>query len=164
MELPVPPQESFPPADQPQIVLTDEARYYLQKAGQWAYFLGIMGFIGTAFIAIMALFIGSIFTAASQLNPAMGGMAAGGGTLVTVIYLLLAVFSFFFALYLYQFGDKIKNAVTYNNTTEATQAFSKLKSFFKLWGITTIVYLSFVVLVIIGSIVVGIGAASMMSR
>ncbi|TFF35903.1 DUF5362 family protein [Mucilaginibacter psychrotolerans] len=164
MELPLPPQETFPPADQPQIVLTDEARYYLQKAGQWAYFLGIMGFIGTAFIAIMALFAGTLFTTMARANPLMEGMAAGLGTLMTVIYLLLAVFSFFFALYLYQFGDKIKNAVAYNNTAEATLAFSKLKSFFKLWGITTIVYLSFTALVLVGSIVVGIGAASMMSR
>jgi hypothetical protein len=28
-----------------QIILTEEAQYYLQKAGQWAYFLGIVGFV-----------------------------------------------------------------------------------------------------------------------
>lgn len=164
MELPVPPQETFPPADQPQIVLTDEARYYLQKAGQWAYFLGIMGFIGTGLIFIGALFAGTMFTTMARVNPLIEGIAAGLGTLMTVIYLLLAVFSFFFALYLYQFGDKIKSAVAYNNTAEATVAFSKLKSFFKMWGITTIVYLSFVALAFVGMIVAGIGAASMMSH
>ncbi|MFD0764121.1 DUF5362 family protein [Mucilaginibacter lutimaris] len=150
-----------PVPTEPQLILNEQAQYYLHKAGQWAYFLGIMGFVGTAFIAILALFVGTIFTTMATMNPMMAA-AAGAGGAVTVVYLLIALVSFFFALYLYQFGDRIKKGITFKNNEEVTLALSKLKSFFKLWGIFAIVYLSFMALFII----IGIlgGAAAMMGR
>lgn len=150
-----------PVTPEPQIILNEQAQYYLQKAGQWAYFLGIMGFVGTAFIAIMALFVGTIFTTMATINPMMGA-AAGMGGLVTVVYLLIALLNFFFALYLYQFGDRIKKAITYKNTEEITLALSKLKSFFKLCGISAIVILSLYALIFVLAIIGG--AAGMMNR
>ncbi|OJW14869.1 DUF5362 family protein [Mucilaginibacter sp. 44-25] len=159
--------ENIPPAvaptPEPNMILTETAQFYLQKAGKWASFLGIMGFIGTGFIAIAALFMGTIFTTMATMNPMMGA-AAGMGSLVTVFYLLLAVVSFFFALYLYQFGSRVKDAIAYSNTEQLTSALGKLKSFFKLWGIITIVYIVFVVLALAFSIATGLGAASMMNR
>lgn len=149
------------PESQPQLILNEQAQYYLHQAGKWAYFLGIMGFIGTAFIAIMALFVGTIFTTMAAMNPLMAG-AAGAGGVVTVVYLLIALVCFFFALYLYQFGDRVKKGVAFKSEAEITSALSKLKSFFKLWGIFTVVYLAFVVLFII-IFVLG-GAAAMMNR
>lgn len=154
----VPPLE---PRSEPQLTLTENSLYYLKKSGDWAYFLGIVGFVGTALIAIAALFMGTIFTTMATMNPMMGA-AAGMGSLVTVFYLLLAVVSFFFALYLYQFGTRVKSAVLHYNTDELTNALGKLKSFFKMWGIITIVYIALMVLVFVGSIVAGIGAASAM--
>jgi hypothetical protein len=150
-------EDNLQPAAAPQLLITEDAKYFLSKAGQWANFLGIMGFIGTGLIALMALFVGTIFTTLSQVNPMMGAVA-GMGSLFTVIYLLIAVFNFFFALYLYQFGDKIKRAVLYSSSEEATLAFTKLKSFFKLWGITTIVIISFYVLIFLFAIIGGAAA------
>jgi hypothetical protein len=66
------------------IVLTDETQYFLQKAGQWANFLGIIGFICCGLIILAAFFVGSIFSTASQTNPMMASFA-GMGTLFTVI-------------------------------------------------------------------------------
>lgn len=158
-----PNETNLEPAAGPQMILTEEAQYYLQKAGQWAFFLGIMGFIGTAFLAVAALFMGTVFTTMAKLNPLMGA-ASGMGGVVTVFYLFLAAVSFFFALYLYQFGDRIKRGITYHSTEETTLALGKLKSFFKLWGIFTIVYLSFLVLFMVMMIIVGSQAASMMQN
>ena len=150
-----------PVAPESHLILTEQAQYYLNKAGQWAYFLGIMGFVGTAFIAIMALFVGTIFSTMATMNPLMAP-AAGAGGAITVIYLLVALVSFFFALYLYQFGDRIKKGVMFQSQEEINLALGKLKSFFKLWGIVAIIYLSFIVLFIL----IGIfgGAAAMMGR
>jgi hypothetical protein len=150
-----------PVAPESHLILTEQSQYYLSKAGQWAYFLGIMGFVGTAFIAIMALFVGAFFSTMATMNPLLAP-AAGAGGAVTVVYLLIAVVSFFFALYLYQFGDRIKKGVTFKNQEEINLALGKLKSFFKLWGIFTIIYLSFMVLFIL----IGVfgGAAAMMNR
>lgn len=81
------------------------------------------------------------------------GVAAGLGGIMTVVYLLVALISFFFALYLFQFGTRIKSAVASYDVDELTNALGKLKSFFKLWGIITIVYIAFTVLYIIAAVV-----------
>jgi hypothetical protein len=146
----------------PGIVLNFEAQSYLREAGRWAVFLGILGFIGTGLILICALFVSTFFALMAQYQPTP--YPAGISGIVSFVYVLIAVFNFFFALYLYQFGSGIKKAILYNDTVETGKALEKLKSFFKLWGITTIVIIAIWALVIIISIVVGIGAASMMHR
>ncbi|TSD66093.1 hypothetical protein FFF34_001450 [Inquilinus sp. KBS0705] len=161
--------EAVQPTPEPQLILTDAAQYYLQKAGQWAYFLGIVGFVLTGFILLGALFMGTFFGAMSKFQPAEGtpysAVSPGAmGAWVSFLYVIFAVFYFFFSLYLYQFGDKIKSGILYSNTTDVTTALSKLKSFFKMWGITTIVIVGLYILIFVIMIVAGIGAASMMAR
>jgi hypothetical protein len=138
------------------LLLPEEAQYYLQKSGEWARFLGIMGFIMSAFIALCAFFIGSIFSMMSvyRATPYPAGM----GGIMGFFYILIAVFYFIFSLYLYKFGSKIKEGIAYHDTTQVTIALSKLKSFFKLWGITTIVIIAFYILIIVG-VAVGITLA-----
>ncbi|TWR29458.1 hypothetical protein FPZ43_10945 [Mucilaginibacter pallidiroseus] len=150
------------PATEPKLILTEEAQYYLQKSGQWAYFLGIVGFVLTGLFVLMALFIGSFMAAMARFSPTGAGMPAGTGGLFSFFYILIAVFYFFFSLYIYQFGDKIKKGIVYGNAIDVTAALGKLKSFFKLWGITTIVIVGFYALIFVIVIVAGVGAASMM--
>ncbi len=108
------------------LVLLEEAQYYLQKAGQWAKFLGIMGFIGSGFLAIMSFFIGSIM---GGLALRQGNIApAGFGGAMGFFYLLMAVLYFVISLYLYQFGTKAKAGVTYNDPIQVTKSLEKLKS------------------------------------
>ena len=52
----------------------------------------------------------------------------------------------------------------FTDTVHVTAGLGKLKSFFKLWGILTIVMLCLIVLMIIVFIVIGIGAASMLHK
>lgn len=143
------------------IFLSEEAQYYLQKAGQWANFLGIMGFIATGFILIAALFIGAVFSNMAKINPSVQ-YPAWMGSAMSFFYVLFAVFNFFFALYLYQFAGRIKNAILYEKSEEITVALSKLKSFFKLWGITTIVFIALYITAIIGVITFAATLASHM--
>ena len=143
------------------LVLLEEAQYYLQKAGQWARFLGIMGFIGSGLMAILSFFIGSI----------MGGLAmrqgniypAGMGGIMGFFYLLIAVLYFFVSLYLYQFGTNAKAGLAFNDPIQVSKSLEKLKSFFKTLGITTIVMMALYVLIIIG-VIVGISIGSSMMR
>jgi hypothetical protein len=148
----------------PGIILNFEGQNYLREAGKWAYFLGIMGFIGTGFILLCAFFVGTIFTMMARFQPAATPYPAGIGGLMSFIYILLAVFYFFFSFYLYQFGNRVKKGIFYSDALEVSTALGKLKSFFKLWGITTIVILAFYALVIIIVIVVGVGAAAFMHK
>jgi hypothetical protein len=148
---PIETNEPLTPGETTGIILNEEAQYYLQKSGEWARFLGIMGFICAGLVLIAALFMGSIFSmmSAYQANPYPAGM----GGLIGGIYILLAVFYFFFSLYLYQFGNKIKSGIGYSDPIQVTNALSKLKSFFKLIGISTIVIMALYLLIIIGFII-----------
>lgn len=156
--------DSFEMADAaPNISLGYEAQTYLRESGKWAAFLGIVGFIITGFIVIGALFAGTMMSTLSRMQPENPGAAimAGMGGFVTVIYLLIAVLYFFFSLFLYQFGSGIKKGIMYADQLHVTTALGKLKSFFKLWGILTIVVMSLYALIIVCFIIFG---AAMMNR
>jgi hypothetical protein len=143
---------------QPGIILTFEAQGYLHEAGKWAYFLSIIGFIGCALLLIAAFFAGSMFSKMAEFSPTSNPVAsimAGMGGFITALYILIDLLYFFFVLYLYQFGSRIKKGVLFSDSIEVTGALQKLKSFFKLWGITTIVVISLYVLIFVLAILVG---------
>ena len=155
--------ETFEPTGaEPGLILNHEAQGYLRESGKWAYFLGILGFIGSGLILLAAFFVNALFSlsASYQQMPFPAGMRA----VMSLAYILIAIFYFFFSYYLFQFGNRIKKGILFSNQTDVSKAMGKLKSFFKLWGITTIVIIALYVLMIIVFLVVGIGAASMMHR
>jgi hypothetical protein len=150
-----------PLASEPGLTLNNEAKAYLKEAGRWASFLGILGFIFCGLLLIFSFFAGTIFTRAALVSPnELSTAMAGMGGFITVFYLLIDVLYFFFSLYLYQFGDRIKKGIMFTDNLHVTNAFGKLKSFFKLWGITTIVVLCLYVLCIVGFVIFAIALAS----
>jgi len=160
------------PLPEPELVLIPQARYYLHTAGRWANFLGILGFVFTGFIVLQAIFIGGAF---SHLQQYQGLLSYGSGspsmygdiiaiivTVVRVTCVLTAVVCFFFSYYLYQFASQVKKAVLFNDSLQLSTGIESLKSFFKLWGITTIVTIVLYLLIIIGSVIFVANAASAM--
>jgi hypothetical protein len=137
--------------EQPQgILLLEDAQSFLLQSGKWARFLGVIGFISSAFIALVGLFFGTIMTALTHLQPTSATalpMAFGGA--MGFFYILIAVFNFFVALYLYHFGARVKQGILYQDAAEVTQGLGKLKSMFKLLGITTIVMLALYALIFV---------------
>jgi len=164
------------PSDQPtDLVLTTDAKYFLHTAARWANFLAILGFIVTGLIALGALFwlaFGStIATTMSQMPqnqvgagmPSLySGLVGAMGSAVGIIYLLIAAFYFFYSFYLYRFATSSKRAVLFNSVTDITKGFENLKSFFKLWGIITIVAISLGILIFVGAMIFAVAAASSM--
>lgn len=146
------------------INLNQEAQYYLQQAGKWATFLGIVGFIICGLFFVMALFIGSVFAFLAKFSPASSSTTAlaAMGPMLSVIYIIIDVIYFMLVLYLYQFGYRIKKGIAFIDNATVTSALGKLKSFFKTWGIVTIVFLSIYGLIFIGVVIAGISAAKMM--
>jgi len=155
----------------PSLVIGEEGKYYLHTAGRWATFLGIFGFVITGLTLLEAIFIGSLFSLMGRLNPAMnmpttpGGPAASSimsafSGVISFVCVLAAVFYFFLSYYLYKFGTGIKKSTTFNDSVTANKSLEYLKSHFKLIGITTIVIISFYLLIFIGAILVGVFAAS----
>jgi hypothetical protein len=142
------------------VILTTEAQSYLLSTGKWATFLGILGFIFCGLFLLLALSMNSIMNKVASLqqeNPVVAIMT-GMGTGITVVYILIDLLYFFFALYLYQFATKIKAAINFSDSILLTAGLKKLKSFFKLWGIVTIVV---IILYVLGFISLIIFAATL---
>jgi len=152
---------TFEPANtESAIVLTGEAQGYLRKAGSWASFLGILGFIFCALLLLGAVFIGTLFTALANISPIYGQLPTAAAVGASVIIVLVDVLYFFFSLYLYQFGSSTKKGVTFTDSSEVTRGLAKLKSFFKLWGIVTIAVLCIYALEIVFVVIAGLKLAS----
>ncbi len=134
-------------APETELSLTFEGQTYLREAGKWAGFLGIIGFILCGLFLILALFIGTLFSTLGQLSPAYAEMPAYVGTIYAVFLVLIDVMYFFFALYLYQFSVRIKKGIVFTDQFLLTQGLGKLKSFFKLAGILTIVIIALYILI-----------------
>ena len=139
----------------PELVLTREAQFYLQESGKWANFLGIVGFILCGLFLIVALCIGALFSMLTKLSPAYSAIPSGIFPVFTVLFLLIDVLYFFFPFYLYQFGQKVKSGLFIMNKEIVAESLGKLKSFFKLAGIVTIVMLCLYALEIVGFVIIG---------
>lgn len=134
--------------------ITASGHGYLSETAKWAKFLAILGFIMCGFIAIAAFFLPLLmsFIPAGEMMP-MGMMGKGLGIFMTVLYLGLALLFFMPCLYLYRFSIKIKTALLHSDSEILDTSFSNLKSFFKFYGIMTIITISFYVLIFILTIV-----------
>jgi hypothetical protein len=139
-----------PPQPEKGMVLSEEALYYLQTGAKWAKFLAIMGFIGCAFVVLMGLFAGSLFSRVGGAMQGYGGAAQGMGAFMSVFYIAFALLYFFPSLYLYQFANFAQKAIMFSNSQDITLAMGKLKSFFKFVGILIIVIISLYLLIVIG--------------
>ncbi len=136
--------------------IDQQANYHLLETAKWAKFLSIVGFIMCGLLAMFALFAGSIFSAALSQMEEMG--TAVGGTMLTIIYLAMALLWFFPFLYLYRFATKATIALRSADQQNLNQSFKNLKSCFRFLGIMTIIMLGMYALVF----VVAIGAAMTM--
>ncbi|MNJ95193.1 hypothetical protein D3C87_129000 [compost metagenome] len=145
-----------------ELQFTQQAQGFYREAAKWATFLSIVGFIGTAFMVIAALFMfamGSTFGSSMGDSP-LAGMLSGG--LLGGSYLFFAILNFFAAYYLFKFASKTKQAFANNDGAALTESFENLKSYYKFTGIFVIVIIALYILAIIGAIVVGVGAAATM--
>ena len=93
----------------------------------------------------MAIFAGSMFS----------GMIGAGGLAFTVLYLLMALLYFFPSLYLFRFSEKSNKALYKKDSDELEAAMGNLKSTFKFYGVSAIVFISLYLLFFIFA---GVGA------
>jgi len=138
------------PEPEKSMVLSEEALYYLKTAAKWAKFLAILGFVGCAFVVLMGLFVGSLFSNIGGAITGSAGLAQGMSAFMSVFYIAFALLYFFPSLYLYQFAQFAQKAIMFSNSQDITLAIDKLKSFFKFLGILVIVIISLYVLIVIG--------------
>ncbi len=137
-----------------ELQIDHEASGYLRDAARWSKFLSIIGFVICGIIVLMALFAGSILAASFGAMGARGSSALGA--MVSVIYIIVALISFFPWLFLFRFASKMQLALRNNDQVQLNQSFRNLKSCYRFLGILMIIYLC---LLALGLIFGAIGAA-----
>lgn len=121
--------------------LSEEAKDYLKETAKWSRFLSILGFIALALLFVFAFSMGALISKFSQLpgGENIGMVASQIGTLLTVVYVIMAIIYFFPTYYLFQFSVKMLNALKSTDSTQLTSSFKNLKSMFKFWGVFSII-------------------------
>jgi hypothetical protein len=108
-----------------------------------------MGFIFCGFLAIAAFFMPALYSRLTAFNQIPSDVVGATATLITVIYLMLAVLLFFPCFYLNKFSVKMRIALNSISQENFEESFRNLKSLLKFYGIFTIILLSFYVLAFI---------------
>ncbi len=134
------------------IVIGEDDRAHLKRAGKWAQFIAIVQFIfiGVGFFSALAMLAtgGSMSTAMAH-----AGMPAGFFTWYALFLIIMLVLAFFITIYLSRFASRTIRAVEQGNDAVMTEAFYNLGKYFRLQGIVLIVCFSIFVLSLIGAII-----------
>ncbi len=135
---------------------------HLKETAGWAKFLGIIGFVFSALLGVVAFIIPFYIKSSMSSNP-YGNASASMFTMmngfITAIYLILAVMGFFMSLFSYKFGVKTKLALINTDQESLDKGLTNLKFLFRFYGIIMIIYLGFILLALVFGIIGG-----MMSR
>ena len=132
--------------------VTEEMRSHIYEMAKWTNFLAIVGFVFSGFITITAFTVGAAIGTSPEISAMVGSLNGLGSVGFTVICLILAFALFYPSLLMYKYASKAKLGVLYAEQASLDEAFSKLKSLFKYWGIIAIIYITLYVVMLILSI------------
>ena len=138
--------------------ITPESMAYLHSVAKWAKFLAIVGFVVVGLVAIIAIFTGLYL---SSMSSEYGIYSPVSATMVTIIYLIVAVIYFFPVLFGYRFAVNLQSAIARKETQILTESFKNLNRYCLFIGIMTIIAIALFVIAIISVIISGIIASSM---
>lgn len=114
--------------------ISEQAKKHLLEASKWATFIAIVGFIAIALLVVMSFSIGTIM--ANLPEGYLGGISP---TFFSFFYLIMAGIYFIPVFYLFQFGQKTKQALINEDNGLLTFGLKKLKSHYKFLGIIVII-------------------------
>ncbi|MDR3201413.1 MAG: DUF5362 family protein [Spirochaetales bacterium] len=135
---------------------------YLKGASPWMRFIGIMGFISCGIMILWGISMSFLPALVLQTWEFEGsGLAAGMGALVGIVYIIIAVFTFLPARWLYKTGAKIRSYVRTGADADLEEAFRNNKALWKFTGIITIISLAIIPALIILSVLAAVGTAFM---
>ena len=133
--------------------LDQQSVNYLSESARWAKFLSIVGFITSGIMVILGVFFASSLSGmmSEMSNESAFAMVSERGR--SFIYIFLALVIFFPSLYLLNFSSKLRKAFRNNDQQVLTYSLKSLKSFFKFYGIFTVIFLCFYALAIIAGVI-----------
>ena len=129
--------------------ISPASQIFLKEAAKWGKFLSIIGFIFCGILLIAAFFIPAIYLKLATFNGLSSEMIGTITTVITIVYLIMAVILFFPCYYLNKFSVKMRLALNSVSQENFEDSLKNLKSLLKFYGIFTIIILSIYVLIFI---------------
>jgi len=114
--------------------LTTTAVDHMRRASRWMKFLAIVGFCMTALVVATSIVV--------LQSPVFG-------TGFMVIYLVIAIVSFFLNLFLFQTASFFRRFADGGEISDGENAFIKLNTLSTFTGVLTIIYLAFIIVMIV---------------
>lgn len=142
----------------PQLIITEDMRSYIYDMAKWANFLGIVGFVISAFMLMAALTIGTAINANPEFAKMLGQFGTMGGTTLSIVFLFYGFVIFYPSLLMVKYAAKAKNGVLYGEQKSLDDAMNKLKSLFKFFGILAIIFIGLYLMTLASTIFGGIAA------
>jgi len=144
--------------------LTQRTRDYVAKAGPWASFLGVLGFILVGLFALLAvgliLFSGSMPALLGASFQALSGAAGAAGIAAGGAYLLAGLFFFFPSLFLVNCGAASKRYRLGGDPADLERFMLGVKKMAKFFGILAIVVIAIYAVVLIVMIISAIATGA----
>ena len=129
---------------------------HLKETTMWAKVLGITGFVVSGIIAIAAPFIPQVMNDGTFYSGSEKQMI---GITTTILYLIIAGFSFMVSLFLYRFSRMTKRAMEQTDQDTLEKGFQNLKFLFRTYGILTVIYIGMMAIAILIAITTALFAS-----
>lgn len=128
----------------------------LSRTKPWVRFMAVMGFIMVGFTLLAALFMLGMGLFAGEFSE----LGAAQGFAMCLMYIVAAVIYGFPTVALWKYGTAINTASM--NTTHDTffTALEKQRSFWKIVGIITLIWLILIIVIIIAAIIISVVAVA----
>lgn len=144
--------------------LQEEAKQYVRSMGRWYKFFGILSIVGCVFMvlgAIMMLAVGGMMDEGMK-NYEMyksEGMGSMPTWLMGILYLVCAGLMVPMIVYMLRGAKAAETAVALNSNEAAVSFLSNSKSYWKFYGIMTIVMLALCIIAIPIATITAVAAA-----
>ena len=138
--------------------MDNNQKYYLTETAHWQKFIGILMMVSMVFLVLLGVFFIIIGFVSDGEFLEEGTLGILTGVSLGVIYLLCAVLYYFFAIYLLRAAKALKAWGSSDDEADLTEGLKNTKSFFKLFGILSIIGLCIIALAIVAGVVIAIFA------
>jgi hypothetical protein len=144
--------------------LQEEAKQYVRTMGRWYKFFGILSIVGCVFMvlgAIMMLAVGGMMDEGMKNYEMYNseGMGSMPTWLIGILYLVCAGLMVPVIVYMLRGAKAAETAVALNSNEAAVSFLSNSKSYWKFYGILTIVMLAICIIAVPVSIIAVAAAA-----
>jgi hypothetical protein len=122
-----------------------EAKAHLADSAKWARFLAICGMVGIVLMVVGGSYVALVVTKTDpeirDIYRETGVSPEGLGAGMVFVYILAGLLYFFPCLFLLQFANKMKTALSLGDDLMLSESFRSLKKTFRYMGVLTIIFL-----------------------